>query len=175
SPFHQVPELATLTAITQQSSGNALPAITTATIPQLNLATMQLGGPPVPGGLAVGEYLFNVDNVTLSSNPGSGGNTLTAGETFGTANLDFLMTDSSSNSMVFYYWPTSYSTTLQNLYGMVIPTGPVDLTGFVSVFPGTPGTAEFTPISVTAVPEPASLGGLAVGCVAMLMRRRRTA
>jgi hypothetical protein len=174
SPFHQIPENGTITSLTQVSTGNALAPITTATIPQMNQATMPLGGPPVPGGSAVGEYLFNVNNVTLSTNPGSGGSVLTPGMTFPNTNLDFLMTDSSSNSMVFFYWPTSYSMVNANLFGQTVPTGPVDMTGFVSVFgTGASATPEFTPISITAVPEPASLGLLGIGGAMLLVRKRR--
>jgi hypothetical protein len=174
SPFHQIPEIGTITSLSQVSTGNALAPITTATIPQMNQTTMPLGGPPVPGGSAIGEYLFNVNNVTLSSNPGSGGNTLTPGMTFPNTNLDFLMTDSSNNSMVFFYWPTSYSMVNADLFGQTVPTGPVNMTGFVSVFgTGASATPEFTPISITAVPEPATLGILAIGGAMLLGRKRR--
>ncbi len=161
SPFDGIPELASLTAISQVSSGNAVPAIGTSTIPTLNNGT-----PP----LSVVEYLWNLNNVTISS----GVNTLTPGETFGATNVSLTVTDSSSNSMVMYYWPTSYSTVNANLNGSVIPTGPVDATGFVSTFDG---VAEFNVVSITPVPEPASIVLFAMGLCGLAIwgwRRRQS-
>lgn len=146
SPFHQIPEFASLTSITKNSSGNPTASPVTATIPDLNLTTMPLGAPSLP---AVGEYLFNLNNVTISS----GTSILTPGETWGISNLTLTITDASSNSMTLFYWPTSYSMVNANLFGQLIPQGvPVNLSGFVSVFNST--VAEFTPLTVTSVPEP---------------------
>jgi hypothetical protein len=66
-----------------------------------------------------------------------------------------------------------------NLDGMAIPTGPVNMTGFVSVYgSGATADAEFSPISITAapVPEPGSLVLLASGiaAAAMMFLRRKT-
>jgi hypothetical protein len=93
--------------------------------------------------------------------------------TFGTSNLTGTITDASNNSMTLYYWPTSYSVENANFDGKAIPTTPVDLIGFVSVYNS---VAEFTPMSMTAVPEPATLAMLSVGGVcalAMHFLRRR--
>jgi hypothetical protein len=166
SPFHQIPEFATLTAISPVSSGNTVPSPLSATIPQLNQATL-------PNTLA--GYLVTLNNVTISSGTGSGASTLTPGETWATANLTLTVTDSSNNSMTLFYWPTSWSTTNVNLFGQTIPTGPVNMVGFASVFTsGTTSTPEFTPISITpsATPEPASLALFAIGAATLLPRRR---
>jgi hypothetical protein len=163
SPFHQIPELeATFSNVSSSSSNNpvAPPAVTT--IPTLDQN-------PMP--LTVGEYMFEVDDVTISSGTGSGASTLTAGEAFGTSNLQLTMTDSSDNSMTLYYYESSYSAPFVNLANMVIPTGPVDITGFDSVY--TTGVPEFNIVSI--LPEPASLGLMALGGISMLARRRRIA
>jgi hypothetical protein len=149
APYHQIPELSLPTAVSLVSSGNAVSAPAVETIAQLNQTTL-------PENIA--GYLFTVDNVTLSG--------LT---TFGIANQTGSMSDG-TNSMTFYYWPTSYSAANVNLFGQTPPTGLVDVTGFVSVYPSSP--AEFAPISITAVPEPASMGLLLIGGIAALIRRR---
>ena len=53
--------------------------------------------------------------------------------------------------MVFYYWPTSYSVANANIANMKIPTGLVNMTGFVSAYGAGAGTniPEFNPISIT--------------------------
>ncbi len=162
SPFDSIPEIATLTALSSSSSGNAVPAPATATIPQIN---------QVPLASNVMGYPLNLDNVTISG--------ITA-TTFGITNLTGTVTDSSSNSMTLFYWPTSYSLANQNLFGQSIPTGPVNIFGFADVFTsGSTSTVEFVPINITpavVAPEPSSfvLAGLAIGAL-LLTRRRRAA
>ena len=105
---------------------------------------------------SVAGYLFELDDVTISGISG----------TFGTANLTGTITDGSGNSMTLYYWPTSYSVENANLAGTAIPTGAVNMTGFVSVYSG---VAEFTPMTITAVPEPGTLVLLVAGLAAAVV------
>lgn len=153
SPFHQIPEIETLTAISAVSSGNPVPSASIATIPQLNQTTLPL---------STAGYLIEVDNVTISGAPA----------TFPAANGTYAITDSDNNSMTLYYWYTSYSTD-GALSGSTVPTGPVDVIGFDSVYPSSPAGPEFTPIGFTPVPEPATMGLLGGGALLMLMFRSR--
>jgi hypothetical protein len=151
SPFDAIPEVETLTAISANSSGNAVGAPVSVTIPQLNTMTTSTF-------TILGHYL-SLDNVMFTGLPSSGlwpvHATLNIGITDGT------------NNVTGFYWPSSYST--DDIYaGMPIPTGPVDLLGFADQFSG---NTEFVPLVITPVPEPASIGLIALGG-AMLMRRR---
>jgi autotransporter-associated beta strand protein len=99
----------------------------------------------------LGGYLVQLNNVTVT---GAG----SPGATFGTVNSPgtAVVTDlTGTNSMTFYYWPTSYATANQNMAGLKIPTGLVNMTGFLSVF-GNSNVPEFDPISITASPGPAA-------------------
>jgi hypothetical protein len=156
SPYHQIPEMGTVTAISATGAA-AVPAPVGTTIPIINVSTL-------PSSVA--GYMLELDGVTIS---GISGN-------FDGSNLQGTITDGSHNSMTLYYWPTSYSVENANLTGP-IPTGRVNMTGFVSVY-GTPGTAEFTPMTIgtaAPVPEPGTMVLLASGLAAaaiMFLRRK---
>jgi hypothetical protein len=155
SPFNQIPELASLTAITQQSTGHVAPLPAHVSIPDVNVN-------PLP--LTRGGYLLEIDNVTITNT--------TSSTTFGSSTLTLGITDG-TNSMTMFYWPTSYSVANSSLSGMTIPTGPVDIIGIADVFGTNPGVPEFVPMTIAAAPEPASLGLLAVGGLALIARRRK--
>ncbi|HMD54854.1 MAG TPA: PEP-CTERM sorting domain-containing protein, partial [Phycisphaerae bacterium] len=138
-----------------------------------------------PTGTAIGEYLFWVNGVTISS----GTTTLFGGDTWGqgngfnagqdqkSPNMTLTMTDSSNNSAILFYWPTSYSVD-GGMWGNLIPEQvPVNILGFADVFvTGSAAEVEFVPIDIVATPEPAPLALLAVGgAMALLRRKRKTA
>lgn len=156
SPFHQIPEMATLTAFSKVGTAVA-PGPVVQTIPTLNQGTLPL---------STAGYLIEVDNVTISGTPATFPN-------YAGGNVSYTMTDGSNNSMVFYDWVTSYSTAAA-MGGNPVPSGPVDLVGFDSVFTsGSTSTAEFTAMEVISVPEPATLGLCGAGGLLALMFRLR--
>jgi hypothetical protein len=161
-PFNNIPEVSTLTAISKLSGGNAVPAPVTVTIPTMNALTMS----PTSNS-SIQEYLLALNNVSILQEtptdpvPGS----------FPThANGTYTLSDG-TNTMTMFQYASSYSAA-GALGGTPIPTGLVDLTGIVDVFSTGP---EFIPFSVTAVPEPASIGLLAMGGLMLLKRWARNA
>ena len=153
SPFDGIPEIANSTAhpLSITTVGTAsVPSPAVVTIPQINATTEvnNLINTPYAG------YYIQLDNVTITGAPAVWP---TAG-----ANGTYTVTDG-ANSMVLFDWTTSYSTD-GALGGTTIPTGPVDLDGFVDFF-ATSSEAEFIPTSVISVPEPASMSMFAIGAI----------
>jgi len=164
SPFSGIPEIANSTAhplsVTFGSSGNpfysAVPLLTT--IPTINVGTNG-GGISLSGQ---GGKSLQLNNVTIS---GAGVNWAFHQNVSGT------ITDQGNNSMTMFLWASSYSTCAAIAAGGgPVPTGLVDVTGFISDFynstlNGGQIVPEFVPISITAVPEPAALGLCGLGSV----------
>jgi hypothetical protein len=155
SPFDGIPEVDNSTAnplsISTVSTGNAV-APSIATIPQVNVTSETANdiiNTPYAG------YYVQLDNVTIS---GAGGLFPTAG-----ANASYTLTDTSNNSMVMFFWTTSYSTD-GAMGGTTIPSGEVDVDGFVDYFAGS-SESEFVATSITPVPEPGSMALYGVGSV----------
>jgi hypothetical protein len=154
SPYHQIPELENITAISTQASGGAtVTSPVPSTITTLSGGGSGMAGYTIPNSVA--GRLISLTGVTISGVSGS----------FGIANLSGTITDGSGNSMGFYYWPTSYSAANVNLYGNTVPTGLVNMTGFVSEYPG--DVPEFSPITITpdVVPEPMTIIPACAGLV----------
>lgn len=164
SPFDSIPEVATLTSITLQSQGNAVSSPAVATIPTL-LGLSQT--PALP--LGYGENLVTLDNVSLYTD--SAGTTPVSGNFPTHANGTYYVKDGSGNIMEMYDWASSYSVD-GVLGGTAIPTGTVDITGFLAV---SGGAVQISPVSIISVPEPTTLGLCGGGALLMLALRRRSA
>jgi hypothetical protein len=153
--FDQIPELSPTTNVAVNSVGNPVPPPITATISQMNLPTLPL---------SLAGYLIDLNGVRISGAPA----------TFGEKEFSATITDSGGSSMALFYSPVSISTSLQNLYGLAIPAGPVNMTGIVSEsLSGDDMIAEFSPLTITSVPEPPTLTLAGIGAVFLLAAIRR--
>jgi hypothetical protein len=171
SPFSGIPEIANSVAnpigVTFGSSGNALyaPVPLLTTIPVINVGTNGYG--ISQSGLS--GQLLKLHNVTIS---GAGTNWAVH------ANVTGTITDQANNSMTMFLWASSYSTAgAIAAAGGPVPTGLVDMTGFISDFYSTATSsivAEFVPTLITAVPEPTAMTLCGLGSVlAWVCYRRR--
>lgn len=169
SPFDGIPEVATSAANPivvngpGSSSNPAYPpgAPVVTSIPTINVGTN--GGNNINTSGLAGYYL-QLNNVTITTN----GAPVAGGMLFPThATATYGITDG-ANSMTMFFWASSYSTD-GAMGGTVIPEGEVDITGFVDDFGN---SAEFVPISITAVPEPSALSLCGIGSVLALVCRR---
>jgi hypothetical protein len=179
SPFSGIPEVANSTAhpisVTFGSSGNplytAVPVLTT--IPTINVGTngygLSLSG--------LGGQLLKLHNVTISgvSNATSGSTSIIGNWAFH-ANNQGTVSDQSHNNMVMFLWASSYSACgAIAANSNAIPTGLVDMTGFISDFYSTVTssiTPEFVPTLITVVPEPATVGLCGLGAAAVWVSYR---
>jgi hypothetical protein len=156
SPFDSIPEIATLTSLTQVSSGNTVPAPLVVTLPQLVSPTNSILG-----------YVVQLNNVLITQQ--NSGNPV-PGSFPHHANGTYTLTDSMGNNpTTLFQWASSYSTA-GALGGTAVPTGLVNIVGTVDSFDG---TTEVIPFSITQAPEPASVGMLGIGGLGLLRRRRR--
>jgi hypothetical protein len=173
-PFDSIPEVTTNTTIsgygpstvTVEGTGLSAPAgIGTLTSPKLETIPV-LAGQGSSLSTSVAAQVLQLDNVTISGQ--------TAGEKFSTNDVTFTITDGSANTMSLFYYPHDFSIANQNLYGLTIPTGPVDIEGIVDYFPSG-GYNEFIPLAIV-VPEPGTLALCGAGALlALAFRSRKTA
>jgi len=163
SPYHQIPEIGTLTSLSLISSGNTVSSPGVYTIPTL----IASGTGPIPQSLA--GQLVTLDNVSLYTNSAA---TIPVSGNFAThANVALYAKDGSGNIMEIYDWASSYST-CGALGGTPEPTGLVDITGFVTQSGAFP--PEMTPFSITqVVPEPTALSLCGAGALLVLIFRLR--
>jgi hypothetical protein len=162
SPYHQIPELATITSVSLESAGNTIPSPTISTIPTLTAS----GVGTIPQNLS--GQLFTLDNVSLYTD--SAATIPVSGNFASHANVTLYAKDSGGNIMEIYDWASSYSTA-GALGGTPEPTGLVDITGFISQSGAF--SPEMTPYSIIAVPEPATLSLCGAGGVLALAFRFR--
>jgi hypothetical protein len=163
SPYHQIPEVGTMTSISLMSSGNPVSAPPVYTIPDMTASTT------IPQALA--GTLLALNHVSLYTDSAA---TIPVSGDFPThANLALYAKDGSGNIMEIYVWASSYSVD-GALGGTPIPTGPVNIVGFLSQSGTYP--VEMTPFSITSVPEPTALAVFGLGGCLLLapaVRRRR--
>jgi hypothetical protein len=161
SPFDGIAEIETLTAITQQSTGNTVPGPLLVTIPQLAVSTL-------PQNIT-GTFL-ELANVTLFAN--SAGTTPVSGPFPTHADASYFAKDGSGNIQTVFFDPSSYSVSAP-LGGTAIPTGTVDIFGIADIFDG---ASEFVPFEFVPVPEPTTLTLCGAGALlAFAFRSRRKA
>ena len=111
---------------------------------------------------------MTLDNVSLYTDSAA---TVPVSGNFAThANTTLYMKDSGGNIMELYVWASSYSTD-GAMGGTAIPTGTVDVTGFLHQNGGF--APEMTPLSITQVPEPSTLVLAGLGLAGLLVSRRR--
>jgi hypothetical protein len=157
-PYHQIPELTNMTSISLVSSGNAVPAAPVATIGNLNLSTTIAP--------TLQAYPVEIDNVSIFTDSAA---TVHATGNYPAGNFAYYIKDGAGAIMEMYFWYTSYSCD-GAMTGAAIPTGPVNITGFLSQSGTYP--IEITPNSITPVPEPSTLALAGLGLAALLLRRR---
>lgn len=142
---------------------NLSPVLTT--IPTINVGLNSYGlNLAVQGGISLAGNYLQLNNVTI------GGNLVANFPTHsnsGGVNGNWTIADQHGNSMTLFFWASSYSTD-GAMAGQPIPTGPVDMTGFVDDFTSGSGTnaittAEFVMTSYSVVPEPSAMNLCGIG------------
>lgn len=175
SPFHAEPELGYNTApisnnsVTAISFGNALPTVPAFTVSQVNTVAQSSNNPAISG------MFIELKNVTFSGSTGSFQSTFPTYAQANTVSESYTITDGSGSVTMFDY-VTSYSAA-GAFGGTAVPTGPVNVYGFMTVFPSAAlpggGLPEFTMTSFQAVPEPSTVILVGAGFLSLLAIRRR--
>jgi len=188
SPYHSIPEIATVTAVTVSGVGEPLwnsPGVQgsgsqVVTIPPVLANPFNSGSPYLPLAQNLAAYMVEIKNVTIS---GQGALT-----TFPATNEAMYLNDSSGNQLTMYFWYTSYSCD-----GMMVgapipgnnpkaPYGPIDVYGMLTSYPSvsagiTNWQDELLPTAfVQEIPEPSSFMLAGVGLLSLLavIRRRHS-
>jgi len=178
SPYHSIPEIATVTAATVSGVGEPLwnsPGVNgsgsqVTTIPAVlaNTGTGTYG--PLSQNLAA--YMVEIDNVSVS-----GQGTLT---TFPATNATLYLNDTGGHQLTMYFWYTSYSCDGM-MVGGTIPTYPVNVFGMLTSYPSVSGTIttwqdEIIPTAFVGIPEPSSfmLAGIGLLSLIAVIRRRHS-
>jgi hypothetical protein len=141
SPYRQIPEIESLSSLTQVSTGNSVPTPPVFTIPQLTASTT------LPQNQA--GYVLQLQNVTIYTDSGA---TIPASGNFPNANTTYYLKDGCGNIMGMYLWVTSYSVD-GAMIGAPIPTGTINVTGFMQSYTN---VVDIIPLAFAAVPVPLS-------------------
>lgn len=170
SPYQSGPELvASGFTATVNSTGNTF-AAPLVTIPQFKSA-----GDGTSALAPMAETIVTLHDVYL---PAGTTSLATA------ANTNYTLTDADGNSVTYYDYKSdsacvaaaTAANAANDASGGTLFAGPLDITGFVDVYYGTPEiyAINFAP-AAAAIPEPASLGLLGAGALALAARRTRRA
>jgi len=176
SPFDGIPELETLTAISAQPTSVAIPApipITVAGVAgsQSVQGSTTLNNKVLANGLS--SYIVSLSDVKITAGYGTTVNPYaTVFPNYAQATVateSYTITDTGGNTAEMFDWVTSYST--DDLFGgTAVPTGLVNMTGFVDSF------AEFVPMTITSANAPdasSTMAMLGIGSMVCLGFARR--
>jgi len=195
SPYHSIPEIATVSAFTVSGVNEptwASPGVQggseITSISAVLKNPFNAGSPYLPEAQNLLGYLVEIPNVTISCSgtlPATWPATNAETASLGTLYLN----DTSGNELTLYYWFSSYSCDGQ-MVGAPIPDapgsggaqGPLNVWGFVSAYPSvsagiTSWQDELVPTAfVGVIPEPSSFMLAGIGLLSLLavIRRRHS-
>jgi hypothetical protein len=196
SPYHSIPEIATVTAATVSgvneptwASPGLLGGSQRTTIGAVLANPNANGSQGNYGALAqnLAGYLVEIDNVTISCNgtfPGTFPNTNAETTSLGTLYLN----DTAGKQLTLYFWVTSYMCDGQMVGAPIpdsgnplAPAGAIDVWGFLSSYPSvssgiTTWQDEIIPTAFVGIPEPSSFMLAGIGLLSLLavIRRRHS-
>jgi len=194
SPYHSIPEIATVTAVTVSgvneptwASPGVLGGSQVTTISAVLQNPFNSGSPYLPISQGLLGYLVEIDNVTLSAIgtfPTTFPNTNSGNPGIGT----LMLNDTAGKQLTMYFWVTSYmcdgmmvGAPVPDSGNPLAPAGAFDVWGFVTSYPSVSGGIttwqdELVPTAFVGIPEPSSfmLAGLGLLSLLAVIRRRHS-
>jgi hypothetical protein len=154
SPYQGAPELTTLSSVTVNSSANAVAPVV------LTVSQFDATGNGAVAFAPLGEALVELDNVYFPATPSALA-----------TNTTYTISDAAGNEAHLYAYKSD-SAVGASVAGYAAGNGAgyYDIVGYNDEYYGAP---EIYPVSITAVPEPLSIGAMGLGVMGLLRRRRR--